>query len=90
MSLEILAAINGKGLKDGKFVFDASVDIFALGQVFNYIFCYNDNDYGEFNDEITSSHRAATCAPTCSPSIRMLIPCFRFVHPSRYGRHGSW
>ena len=48
MSPEILEAIDGKGLKDGKFVFDASVDIFALGQVFNYIFCYNTNDYGNF------------------------------------------
>ena len=49
MSPEILDAIDGKGLTDGKFVFDASVDIFALGQVFNYIFCYNTNDYGKFN-----------------------------------------
>ena len=64
MSPEILEAIDGKGLKDDKFVFDASVDIFALGQVFNYIFCYNTNDYGKFNGygiyKTTSSHTTAT------------------------------
>ena len=38
----------GIGLKDGQYWFDASVDVFALGQVFNYMFSYNKNDYGQF------------------------------------------
>ena len=47
MAPEFFAAMEGVGLKDGKFYFDASVDIFALGVVFAYIFCYNNSDYGE-------------------------------------------
>ena len=46
MAPELCAGRDGVGLVDGKLVYDASVDIFALGQVFNYIFCYNDSDYG--------------------------------------------
>ena len=47
MGPEFFAALEGVGLKDGKFYFDASVDIFALGVVFAYIFCYNNSDFGE-------------------------------------------
>ena len=47
MAPEFYAAMEGVGLKDGKFYFDASVDIFALGVVFAYIFCYNNSDYGK-------------------------------------------
>ena len=32
---------------DHQFVYDASVDIFALGLVFLFMFCYNDSDYGK-------------------------------------------
>ena len=46
MAAEFFAFLDGVGLKKGKFVFDTSLDIFALGQVLNYIFCYNDSDYG--------------------------------------------
>ena len=39
---EFFAARDG----EGRFRIDASVDIFALGLVFAYMFCYNTNDYG--------------------------------------------
>ena len=44
---EFFAAIDGQGLINGQFHIDASVDIFALGLVFAYMFCFNTNDYGE-------------------------------------------
>ena len=44
---EFFAALDGQGLTDGRFHIDASVDIFALGLVFAFIFCYNTSDYGE-------------------------------------------
>ena len=47
MAPEFFAAMEGVGLMEGKIQFDASVDIFALGVVFAYIFCYNNSDYGE-------------------------------------------
>ena len=43
MAPELLVASG----KDGKFVFDASVDIFSLGLVIAYIFCYNTSSYGK-------------------------------------------
>ena len=46
MGPEFHAAVDGLGLVDGKFHVDVSSDIFALGLVLNFIFCYNDNDYG--------------------------------------------
>ena len=42
---ECVAAKEGIGLKEDSFRFDASVDIFALGLVFAYIFCYNRGNY---------------------------------------------
>ena len=44
---EFFAAFDGQGLTDGRFHIDASVDIFALGLVFAFMFCFNTNDYGE-------------------------------------------
>ena len=44
---EYCAALDGVGMKDGKNCFNASVDIFALGLVYAYIFCYNNNRYGK-------------------------------------------
>ena len=46
MAPEFFAASDGQGLVDGRFRVDASVDIFALGLVYLYIFCYNTSDYG--------------------------------------------
>ena len=46
MPPECYAAMDGHGVVDGKFVFDASVDIFSLGLVYVYIFCYQSNRYG--------------------------------------------
>ena len=44
---EFHAALDGQGLKDGgKMVFDSSVDIYALGLVFAYMFCYDTSAYG--------------------------------------------
>ena len=43
---EFYAAKNGQGLVDGKFRIGPAVDIFALGLVFLYMFCYNTSDYG--------------------------------------------
>ena len=43
---EFYAARDGQGLTDGKMVFDSAVDIFAMGIVFAYMFCYSTNDYG--------------------------------------------
>ena len=48
MPPECCAAMDGRGLKDGKFIFDASIDIFALGLVYVYIFCYKGNQYGKY------------------------------------------
>ena len=36
------------GVVGGKFIFDASIDIFALGLVYVYIFCYRSNRYARF------------------------------------------
>ena len=47
MPPECYAALDMIGLKDGKFCFDASLDIFAHGLVYLYIFCYDDSRYGE-------------------------------------------
>ena len=47
MPPECYAAIDGHGLVDGKFIFDASIDIFALGVVYVYIFFYRSNRYGK-------------------------------------------
>ena len=52
MPPECFAALDGKGLKDGRFCFDVSLDIFALGLVYLYIFCYKDSRYGEFRSNI--------------------------------------
>ena len=46
MAPECFAAFDNIGWKDGKFLFDASVDIFALGLVYAHLFC-DDNVYGE-------------------------------------------
>ena len=54
MPPECFAALDGKGLKDGRFCFDVSLDIFALGLVYLYIFCYNDSRYGEFHSSVYS------------------------------------
>ena len=43
---EFFAALDGQGLINGRFRIDASVDIFALGLVFAFMFCYDKNDYG--------------------------------------------
>ena len=43
---EFFAAKDGRGLVNGKFRVDTSVDVFALGLVYLYIFCYNYSDYG--------------------------------------------
>ena len=59
LAAEFFAFLDGVGVKHGKFAFDASLDIFALGQVLNYIFCYNDSDYGEslvFIDHSVTPH----------------------------------
>ena len=44
---EFFAAKDGRGLVNGKFRIDPSVDIFALGLVYLYIFCHNNSDYGK-------------------------------------------
>ena len=46
---EFFAAKNGRGLVNGKFRIDPSVDIFALGLVYLYIFCHNNSDYGKWS-----------------------------------------
>ena len=48
MPPECYAALGGHVMVDGKFTFDASIDIFALGIVYMYIFCYRSNRYGKF------------------------------------------
>ena len=48
MAPECYAAMDGRGLVEGKFMFDASIDIFALGLVYVYIFCYRSNRYSKF------------------------------------------
>ena len=45
---EFFAALDGQGLTDGRFRIDASVDIFALGLVFAFMFSYNTSDYGKY------------------------------------------
>ena len=47
MPPECYAAMDGHGLVGEKFIFDASIDIFALGLVYVYIFCYRSNRYGK-------------------------------------------
>ena len=46
---EFFAAKDGRGLVNGNFRIDPSVDIFALGLVYLYIFCHNYSDYGKLN-----------------------------------------
>ena len=46
---EFFAAKDGRGLVNSKFRVDPSVDIFALGLVYLYIFCHNYSDYGKLN-----------------------------------------
>ena len=46
---EFFAAKDGRGLVNGKFRVDPSVDIFALGLVYLYIFCHNYSDYGKLD-----------------------------------------
>ena len=46
---EFFAAKDGRGLVNGKFRVDPSVDIFALGLVYLYIFCHNYSDYGKLH-----------------------------------------
>ena len=43
---EFFAAKDGRGLVNGKFRVDPAVDIFALGLVYLYIFCYNYSYHG--------------------------------------------
>ena len=45
MAPEFFAAKEGRGLVNGKFRVDASVDVFATGVVFAYTFGYNSGDY---------------------------------------------
>ena len=45
MAPEFFASKEGRGLTDGKFRIDASVDVFALGLVFAYVFGYNSGDF---------------------------------------------
>ena len=45
MAPEFFAAKEGHGLTDDKFRIDASVDIFALGLVFAYVFGYSSGDF---------------------------------------------
>ena len=45
MAPEFFAAQEGRGLVNGKFRVDASVDVFATGLVFAYTFGYNSGDY---------------------------------------------
>ena len=54
-----------------RFSVDASVDIFALGLVFAYIFCYNSSDYGKPNATMIllkriRSHTIQNNACTCT------------------------
>ena len=46
---EFFAAKDGRGLVNSKFRVDPSVDIFALGLVYLYIFCHNYSDYGKLD-----------------------------------------
>ena len=47
LASEFFAAKDGRGLVNGRFRIDPSVDIFAMGLVFLYMFCYNTSDYGK-------------------------------------------
>ena len=47
LAAEFFAAKDGRGLVDGRFRIDSSVDIFALGLVYLYMICYNTSDYGK-------------------------------------------
>ena len=47
LASEFFAAKDGRGLIDGRFRIDPSVDIFALGLVYLYMICYNTSEYGE-------------------------------------------
>ena len=46
LASEFFAAKDGRGLDNGRFRIDPSVDIFAMGLVYLYMFCYNTSDYG--------------------------------------------
>ena len=48
LASEFFAAKDGRGLINGRFRIDPSVDIFAMGLVYLYMFCYNTSeDYGK-------------------------------------------
>ena len=47
LASEFFAAKDGRGLIDGRFRIGSSVDIFAMGLVYLYMFCYNNSDYGK-------------------------------------------
>ena len=46
LASEFFAAKDGRGLVNGRFRVGPSVDIFAMGLVYLYMFCYNTSDYG--------------------------------------------
>ena len=46
LASEFFAAKGGRGLVNGRFRIDPSVDIFAMGLVCLYMFCYDTSDYG--------------------------------------------
>ena len=46
LASEFFAAKDGRGLVNGRFRVDPSVDIFAMGLVYLYMFCYNTSEYG--------------------------------------------
>ena len=46
LASEFFAAKDGRGLVNGRFRIDPSVDIFAMGLVYLYMFCYNTSEYG--------------------------------------------
>ena len=46
LASEFFAAKDGRGLVNGRFRVDPTVDIFAMGLVYLYMFCYNTSEYG--------------------------------------------
>ena len=44
LASEFFAAKDGRGLINGRFRIDPSVDIFAMGLVYLYMFCYNTSE----------------------------------------------
>ena len=47
LASEFFAAKDGRGLVNGRFRIGSSVDIFAMGLVYLYMFCYNTSEYGK-------------------------------------------